>query len=240
MLSRCCLDLRARLLPPSSITASVRLVSTSTPSLHPQSPPAATSTSAAQPFSTPFTPSPAKSTDPTQAALPSHSPPKSSLPAGTPLKGLAFLKNREPPVAREDDEYPSWLWGLLDEGKFGSKRDMDGAAGEGDLFCMLGDLSLRPFQLTSVSTAKSAKQRRIAARLARRSASRSPPESQAPPVPIHEQSVDLPSAPQNRLGRNVDVPAGEEARRVREDLTSRLREKRRKSIKEGNFLRGMR
>ncbi|KAL9008126.1 MAG: hypothetical protein Q9173_006716 [Seirophora scorigena] len=222
MLSRRCLDLRAQLLPPSSVPASVRLVSTSTPSLHPQSPPAATSTSAAQPFSTPFTPSPTNSNDPTQAALPSHSLPKSSLQAGTPLKGLAFLKNREPPVAREDDEYPSWLWGLLDEGKFGSKREKDGAAGEGDLF------------------SKSAKQRRIAARLTRRSASRSTPESQAPPVPIHEQSVDLPSAPQNRFGRNVDVPAGEEARRAREDLTSRLRQKRRKSIKEGNFLRGMR
>ncbi|KAI4282735.1 MAG: hypothetical protein L6R35_005323 [Caloplaca aegaea] len=226
MICRCCLALRAQLLRPSSITTSIRLISTSKPSFHPQSPPAATSTSAAQPFSTPFTPSPAKSTDPTGAALPSHavstSPRRSSLKAGTPLKGLAFLKNKEPPIAKEDDEYPSWLWGLLDEGKFGGKREMDGSAGEGDLF------------------SKSAKQRRIAARLARRSASTSTPESRAPPVPIHEQSVDLPSAPQNRFGRTVDVPAGEKAREAREALTSSLRQKRRKSIKEGNFLRGMR
>ncbi|KAI4129186.1 MAG: hypothetical protein LQ341_006591, partial [Variospora aurantia] len=232
------------LLRPSSITTSVRLISTSKPSSHPQSPPAATSTSAAQPFSTPFTPSPAKSTDPTGAALPSHavstSSRRSSLKAGTPLKGLAFLKNKEPPVAKEDDEYPSWLWGLLDKGKFGGKREMDGSAGEGDLFCMSPVLSVHLYQLTYAPTAKSAKQRRIAARLARRSASTSMPQSRAPPVPIHEQSVDLPSAPQNRFGRSVDVPAGEQAREAREALTSSLRQKRRKSIKEGNFLRGMR
>lgn len=90
------------------------------------------------------------------------------------------------------------------------------------------------------ATAKSAKQRRIAARVARRSASTSTPESQAPPVPLHEQSIDLPSAPQNRFGRDVDVQAGVRAQEAREELTASMREKRRKSIKEANFLRGMR
>ena len=59
-------------------------------------------------------------------------------------------------------------------------------------------------------------------------------------MPLHEQSVDLPSAPQNRFGRSVDVEAGEKAREAREELTTSMRQKRRKSIKEGNFLRGMR
>ncbi|KAI4191019.1 MAG: hypothetical protein L6R41_000408 [Letrouitia leprolyta] len=187
-----------------------------------RSPPAATSTSAAQPFSTPFTPSPSKSTDPTStSSQPPVTPKSSSLKAGTPLKGLAFLKNREPPVAKEDHEYPDWLWGILDQGKFGTKGAEEGG-GEGDLF------------------SKSAKQRRIAARAARRSASTtSTVEVQAPPVPLHEQSIDLPSAPQNRFGREVDMEAAVKAREAREELTASLRAKRRKSIKEDNFLRSM-
>ncbi|KAL8762291.1 MAG: hypothetical protein Q9184_001660 [Pyrenodesmia sp. 2 TL-2023] len=203
-----------------------RLLSDTSPSHQQQSPPAATSTSAAQPFSTPFTPSPSNSMDPTKASTSSESAepslPRSSLKAGTPLKGLAFLKNKDPPVAKEDKDYPDWLWGLLDQGKFGRKGEIDGGSGEGDAF------------------SKSAKQRRVAARLARRSASTSSSESRAPPVPLHQQSVDLPSAPQNRFGRDVDIHAGEKAREAREELTASLRQKRRKSIKEGNFLRGMR
>lgn len=94
--------------------------------------------------------------------------------------------------------------------------------------------------LISAPIAKSAKKRRIAARIARRSASTSTAESRAPPVPLHEQSIDLPSAPQNRFGRNVDVQAGEKAREAREELTASMRQKRRKNIREANFLKGMR
>jgi len=50
---------------------------------------------------------------------------KSSVPAGTPLKGLGFTKGQEPPTAKEDDEYPSWLWGLLE-------KTAKGAEGEGE------------------------------------------------------------------------------------------------------------
>ncbi|KAI4112686.1 MAG: hypothetical protein LQ338_008284 [Usnochroma carphineum] len=136
MICHRCLHLRLHASHTRTLSNPLRLFSASTASLEPQSPPAATSTSAAQPFSTPFTPSPSKSTDPTKTAT---SPiPKSSLKAGTPLRGLAFLKNKEPPVAKEDDEYPTWLWGLLDQGKFGAKAAQDGEAGGGgggDLFC---------------------------------------------------------------------------------------------------------
>ncbi|KAL9600427.1 MAG: hypothetical protein Q9219_003180 [cf. Caloplaca sp. 3 TL-2023] len=202
------------------VRSSQRLLSTSDPNS--QSPPAATSTSAAQPFSTPYTPSPSRSPDSTpNTKETSTTPPKSSLKAGTLLKGLAFLKNKEPPVAKEDHEYPDWLWGLLDQGKFGAKAGEGGEA-EGDMF------------------SKSAKQRRIAARQARRAASMSTPESRAPPVPLYEQSIDLPAAPENRFGRNVDVEAGETARQARQELTASMRQKRKQTIKEGNFLRGMR
>lgn len=122
-----------------TILPSRRLLSNASASYQQQSPPAATSTSAAQPFSTPFTPPPSESTESTKISTPSESAepsrPKSSLQAGTVLRGLAFLKNSEPPVAREDNEYPDWLWGLLDQGKYGGKGKLDGGSGEGDAFC---------------------------------------------------------------------------------------------------------
>lgn len=99
-------------------------------------PSAATSTSAAQPFSTPLSPSPKNQDLPTPPAKPSQVPVlvKSSCPAGTVLKGLNFIKGKQDPVALEDSEYPTWLWGILND------KEGSGAAGssvaEGDLFCM--------------------------------------------------------------------------------------------------------
>ena len=65
-------------------------------------------------------------------------PPKvvSSVPAGTVLKGLNFVKNQADPVAREDHEYPAWLWTVLEprEGK-GEGVGAGAAGAEGDLFC---------------------------------------------------------------------------------------------------------
>lgn len=42
---------------------------------------------------------------------------KSMTPAGTKLKGLNIKKNGEDPVALEDEEYPPWLWEVLDKQK---------------------------------------------------------------------------------------------------------------------------
>ncbi|KAK6903700.1 50S small subunit ribosomal protein L37 [Kwoniella mangroviensis CBS 10435] len=39
----------------------------------------------------------------------------SSVPAGTKLTGLSILKDKPDPVALEDDEYPPWLWTLLED-----------------------------------------------------------------------------------------------------------------------------
>ncbi|KAF2875021.1 mitochondrial ribosomal protein L37-domain-containing protein [Massariosphaeria phaeospora] len=130
-------------------------------------PPAATSTSAAQPFSAPLTPSakkqaPVSSTKPTPLV-------KSSVPAGTPLKGLNFLKNQTDPVALEDSEYPTWLWTILEKQE--SKAE---AGGAGDLF------------------SKSKKQRRVAAKRLRKELLANP-GMLARKVPIYEQTVDLPA-----------------------------------------------
>ena len=54
--------------------------------------------------------------------------PKSSVPAGAPLRGLGYIKGQEAPLAREDDEYPSWLWGLLSTGK--EENESSGLVGD--------------------------------------------------------------------------------------------------------------
>ncbi|OJD29300.1 60s ribosomal protein mitochondrial precursor-like protein [Diplodia corticola] len=130
--------------------------------------PPATSTSAAQPFSTPLTPSPAGAVPNKPASTPAVLV-QSSVPAGTPLRGLNFFKNKTDPVAMEDAEYPPWLWTVLgDEGA--SKEETD----EGDLF------------------SKSKKQRRLAAKRLRKQAMLNP-ELLAPKIPVYEQTIDLPA-----------------------------------------------
>lgn len=98
----------------------------------PQGVPAATSTSAAQPFSTPLSPAPSRHVNlpiqPEQSKKPAVV--QSSVPAGTVLKGLNFMKNKQDPVALEDHEYPAWLWGALAESKEKSAKEEK----EGDLF----------------------------------------------------------------------------------------------------------
>ena len=76
------------------------------------------------------------------------------------------------------------------------------------------------------SVAKSANARRLANKRARKAASEHP-EGTEQRVPVYEQSVDLPSG---------DAGTALEAR---EELNAAMREKRRKEIKEANFLRGM-
>ena len=41
--------------------------------------------------------------------------PTSSCPKGTILKGINVLKDKSDPVAKADEEYPSWVWDLAKE-----------------------------------------------------------------------------------------------------------------------------
>ncbi|KAL7420031.1 hypothetical protein Q5752_004996 [Cryptotrichosporon argae] len=41
----------------------------------------------------------------------------SILPEGTPMPGLSILKDKPDPVALADDQYPPWLWGVLEHHK---------------------------------------------------------------------------------------------------------------------------
>ena len=94
---------------------------------HSHGAPAATSTSAAQPFSAGTIPG----IEP--EAIRTHAKKervKSSVPAGTVLKGLSFLKGAQDPVALEDEAYPEWLWSALERKSGGD----EGEDKEGDLF----------------------------------------------------------------------------------------------------------
>lgn len=104
-------------------------------------PSAATSTGAAQPFSTPLTPSPSAAKLQAPSAEKAAPTVKSSVTAGTPLKGLNFIKGKNDPVAKEDSEYPTWLWGILK--KKAGESAADAASVEGDLFCTFPPISIR-------------------------------------------------------------------------------------------------
>lgn len=113
-------------------SSAIRCLSTTPVRASPPNPPAATSTSAAQPFSTPFSPSPSKTPGfPPKTSSKSQVPAVvSSVPAGTPLKGLGFTKGQDAPLAKEDSEYPEWLWGLLDT----SSKSAENEGEVGDAF----------------------------------------------------------------------------------------------------------
>ncbi|KAG0146965.1 hypothetical protein CROQUDRAFT_656766 [Cronartium quercuum f. sp. fusiforme G11] len=47
----------------------------------------------------------------------------SSVKEGTPLKGLGIIKGLGDPIAKSDDQYPSWLWNLIEPGMGIGKSD---------------------------------------------------------------------------------------------------------------------
>ncbi|KAI4723514.1 hypothetical protein E4T48_00065 [Aureobasidium sp. EXF-10727] len=174
-------------------------------------PSAATSTGAAQPFSTPLSASPSAAELQAPSAEKAAPTIKSSVTAGTPLKGLNFVKGKNDPVALEDAEYPSWLWGILK--KKGGESAADAGSVEGDLF------------------SKSKKQRRVAAKALRKQQLLNP-EALAPKIPLHEQTIDLPAGDGSLQGA-ID------AMEARDALTKSMRKNRRAKIKEANFLKAM-
>lgn len=91
-----------------------------------------------QPLSTPEEAVPAPATasapaeQPEKPTKPAVERPPSSCPAGTKLNGLNYFKNKPDVFAKEDSEYPDWLWDLLEDPKKQGKRESGGV----DLSCM--------------------------------------------------------------------------------------------------------
>lgn len=72
------------------------------------------------PAATTQTPAPA-----TPAAAPSKPTFVSIAPAGTKMKGLNILKGQDTVVALADEEYPAWLWQVLDKEAQKKKLEAD-------------------------------------------------------------------------------------------------------------------
>ncbi|KAI9892629.1 MAG: hypothetical protein M1814_001322 [Vezdaea aestivalis] len=141
--------------------------------------------------------------------------PPSSVAGGTALEGLGYNKNNGDPIAMEDHEYPDWLWGCLDMRKKDASTVLSEAGYDADMF------------------SKSKKERRKAANRARK-AGLEEKATGLPPVPLHHESIDLPS---NEEGTIVGAL---QASKQRAELTKEMRQARRQAIKEKNFLKTMR
>ncbi|KAF4988332.1 hypothetical protein FGRMN_9840 [Fusarium graminum] len=141
---------------------------------------------------------------------------RSSCAPGTVLNGLNYVKNGQDPVAKNDDEYPEWLWSCLDV----LKKSADSAETDaGDEF------------------SKSKKQRKLAAKRQRaleaKFLAEGNLEALAPKIPIQQQSVNI-------LGeQNQDVEHNVEAAKKREELRRAMRKERKAKIKETNYLKSM-
>ena len=88
-------------------------------------------------------------------------------------------------------------------------------------------------------TAKSKKQRRIAAKAERKALKTNPSLAfAAPKIPLDQQSIDLPAATPSAQDTS-ESEAQKTAREARETLTGVMRNSRRKSIKQSNFLKAL-
>ncbi|KAJ9157818.1 hypothetical protein NKR23_g765 [Pleurostoma richardsiae] len=139
----------------------------------------------------------------------------SSCPPGTVLAGLNYFKGKQDPVAKRDDEYPSWLWECLSVKKTAATADADDA---GDEF------------------SKSKKQRRLAAKKQRELEARilasGDLSALAPKIPLQQQSINLP-------GEGGSTEDALMAAAKREELRRAMRKERKSKIKESNYLKSM-
>lgn len=224
----------------STITSNTRRsLSTTTASTPPPSTQASSSatpdakTGTSQPFSSPFFPqdrsnaaflptsaeaaAAAATATVTPAAapsitLPSNSrKPSSSVPGGQSLAALSYLKNPTAPLlAKEDSDYPSWLWTLLDASPASTSLTTNAA----------NSAEIVPEDIAKLSKKARAKHERKMARLR---------DGIEAPVPVHEQSKDL----------TVEGEGAVESLERRMEVTRSARAARRKELRQANFLRTM-
>ncbi|KAL2814962.1 mitochondrial ribosomal protein L37-domain-containing protein [Aspergillus granulosus] len=160
---------------------------------------------------TPGVSQPLSNPEPSKAAKKVERPP-SSCEAGKRLLGLNYFKNKPDILAMEDEEYPEWLWTLLDNpNKEAKKGGVD------------------------PSTLNKKQRKRYEKKMAARAA------TLPPQIPVHHQATDLTPADYNRpektSGDLLDEAA--DGQEKRSQVTKSARLARRKAIREDNFLRGL-
>ncbi|OJJ00144.1 hypothetical protein ASPVEDRAFT_127154 [Aspergillus versicolor CBS 583.65] len=151
-------------------------------------------------------------TQPAKAAKPAVERPPSSCLPGTPIQGLNYFRNKADPIAMEDNEYPEWLWSLLDSSKKEAKKG-----------------GVDP------NTLNKKQRKRYEKKMAARAA------TLPVQIPVHHQATDITPAQYNRNGKAPEDILGEatESQEKRSEITKSSREARRKAIREANFLSGL-
>jgi len=113
------------------------------------------------------------------------------------MKGLNYFKGKEDPVALADDEYPAWLWRILDvRDKAGAKEDE-----EGDEFSKSKKLRRKAAKRQRKLEAKMLASGDVTAFTAK--------------VPITRQSVDLPDGEEGMAERSELKRAMRQERRAK-------------------------
>ncbi|KAJ5299468.1 hypothetical protein N7476_011025 [Penicillium atrosanguineum] len=138
--------------------------------------------------------------------------PPSSCPAGTKMNGLNYFRNKPEVLAKEDSEYPEWLWDLLGDSSKQSKTDKGGV---------------------DPSTLNKKQRKRYEKKLAART------QALPPKIPAHHHAFDITPASYNRDAPADGITDATESLDKRQEVTKSARDARRKSIKESNFLRGL-
>ncbi|KAJ5772179.1 Ribosomal protein L37 mitochondrial [Penicillium odoratum] len=164
-----------------------------------------------QPLSTPETVH--IDVQPGAATKPVVERPPSSCPVGTKMNGLNYFKNKPDIVAKEDSEYPDWLWDLLGDSSKSAKAEKGGV---------------------DPSTLNKKQRKRYEKKLAARVG------VLPPKIPAHHHAHDITPAPYNRDGLpEIGITDATESADQRTEVTRSARQARRKAIKESNFLRGL-
>ncbi|KAJ5965934.1 hypothetical protein N7481_012648 [Penicillium waksmanii] len=138
--------------------------------------------------------------------------PPSSCAAGTRINGLNYFKNKPEVFAKEDHEYPDWLWDLLGDASKDAKAKKGGV---------------------DPATLNKKQRKRYEKKLAART------EKLPPKIPAHHHAEDITPASYNRDAPTDGLTDATDGLDKRLEVTKSAREARRKAIKESNFLRGL-
>ncbi|KAJ5296705.1 uncharacterized protein N7443_007598 [Penicillium atrosanguineum] len=173
------------------------------------------SVAATPPPSTPRQPTVGDVTIPSaiSSATPGVSQPLST-PEGTKMNGLNYFRNKPEVLAKEDSEYPEWLWDLLGDSSKQSKTDKGGVD-------------------PSIAALNKKQRKRYEKKLAART------QALPPKIPAHHHAFDITPASYNRDAPADGITDATESLDKRQEVTKSARDARRKSIKESNFLRGL-
>ncbi|KAK0535817.1 hypothetical protein OC842_002186 [Tilletia horrida] len=142
---------------------------------------------------------PAKSDDKSKAAVgtklvESADPNVSVCPAGTVLSGLGIYKDKAEPIALPDEEYPSWLWSLIETS---SSQSSGGLSIAGSANMSKGELR--------VAQKKAMKELRAKAEAAKRSAQRAAAAAAAAGAGQEGTERAAAAAASSSLGENVSI-----------------------------------